>query len=115
MINLTAKELFEKYSKDCAFMSVSDKGEILKSKQLKASFVAVDKDGSIVIMWHDDIDYVLHHAFLNKVHSAGTNIIDGVFNNKDIASTIAKDYFMKLKQKRIATLEAEINRIKAEH
>ena len=93
MVDLIAKGLFEKYSKDCAFMSVSDKGEILNSKQLKVSFVAFDKDGNIVIMWYDDTDYVFHHAFLNKVQSAWTRTIDGVFNNKDNAVKIALDYF----------------------
>ncbi len=114
MENQIAKELFEKYSKDCAFMSVSDKGEILNSKQLKVSFVAFDKDGNIVIMWYDDTDYVFHHAFLNKVQSAWTRTIDGVFNSKDIASAAAKEHFTCLKLKRISELEAEIARIKAE-
>lgn len=109
-----AKGLFEKYSKDCAFMSVSDKGEILNSKQLKVSFVAFDKDDNIVIMWYDDTDYVFHHAFLNKVQSAWTHTIDGVFNSKDIASTIAQEHYMHLKQERISALEAEIERLKSE-
>lgn len=113
MVDLIAKGLFEKYSKDCVFMSVSNKGEILNSKQLKVSFVAFDKDGNVVIMRYDDTDYVFHHAFLNKVQSAWTRTIDGVFNSKDIASAAAKEHFTRLKQERISELEAEIARIKA--
>ena len=109
-----AKELFEKYSKDCAFMSVSCKGKIFASTQLKVSFVAVDKDGNIVIMWYDD-DWTLRQAFLNQVKSADAcNSISGVFNSKDIASATAKEHYMRLKQERISELEAEIERLKSE-
>ena len=109
-----AKGLFEKYSKDCAFMSVSCKGETLASTQLKVSFVAVDKDGNVVIMWYDN-DWTLNQAFLNRVKTADAcNSISGVFNSKDIASAAAKEHFTRLKQERISELEAEIERLKSE-
>ena len=113
MTDLIGKELFDKYSKDCRYMVVSDSGKVVRSNPLKVCSVCFKNDGTVKIEW-EDIDYELKRSYLNQIGSKYSTYADGVFSSPEIASEIVKKSFLDSKTERIKQLEEEIAQLKSE-
>ena len=53
MTDPSGKELFDKYSKDCRYMVVSDSGKVDRSNPLKVYSVCFKNDGTVIIEWEN--------------------------------------------------------------
>lgn len=114
MEDAQGQKLFEKYSQNCAWMIVGKDGNIIKSRPVTVEAVKVDRVGSIAVEWQDSIyDDPRTHS-LNVIAQSSYNNIGGIFNSEDIAKDAALQYFKRLKEEKIANLEAELKLLREE-
>ena len=109
------KSLFNKYA-SCKFFKVSEAGEVMSCKDIDVQYVSIDKNGNVYVDWNDGSKYEqrLESAEVDVVWHAWHNYVEGVFTSEEEALATAKAWYIAMKLKRIAELEEELAKLKAE-
>ncbi len=105
------KDVYNEFS-NCEYLIVDPAGKILAAYDVVPDLVCVDKSGDVHIRYHKNAygDVVVQK--LNEVFRSADGNLEGVFTNESVAVAAAREHYLKIKQDKIAEVEAELSKMK---
>ena len=105
------KDVYNEFS-NCEYLRVDPAGKILAAYDVVPDLVCVDKRGDVHIKYYKNAYGDVAIQKLNEVLWSVDGNLEGVFTNKSVAVATAREHYLKIKQDRIAEVEAELLKMK---
>ena len=111
---MTIQQLKDVYNEffHCKYLRVDPTGKILAAYDVVPDLVCVDKRGYVYIRYYKNAYGDVAVRKLNEVSWSADGNLEGVFTNESVAVAVAREHYLKIKQDKIAEVEAELSKMK---